>query len=593
WPTFNLFNSCERMLWVRGDDRSDPNAALITGLIRTVRWEQDFRQQNLVTLEIGHRHNAQETITRISRIYRYEFATRIKSSAKTNSGSAEYRASVIRPLQTNRLVLHKPWTVSWPTAFPLSLPKAQVPGLLDRLHFKDCFVYPIPLKDDEVEYRVHATGLNFFDAMPAMGEVPIAKFGGEASGVVTQAGPNVKRGAMELWQLGVFRPTSPFTTFRYSQLKMAFRQLQSGRHSGKLVFTIDGDDLVETLPWTLPPCQFQEDAIYLLSGGLGRLGRSAARSGGCNADAQLLLNELSETGCDAQVLRVDVGDSVALDQAIRPYVGRMPPIRGCIQGAMTLLDSDFEPMTSTAFEVSVRAKTRRSWNLHEVLPTDLDFFNLLASTRGIIGKPGQGNYNIGNTFQDALAYSRSRGLGGTSFDLGHTLDVGVIAERTDNLFAGSLRAAFENQAVSQDEFHALPDHFNTQTSSVCPQTVMGLGTCEQFLVDNLPEPAFLSYPQFTHLWRLVVDQKGPDEASENRLQIVIEGAIEKLSSLLSISASEVDSKMAASDYGMDSLVDIEVRNWLSKEVDVEVGVLDIVDGQSIVDLGERVLKFRG
>jgi DNA-binding MarR family transcriptional regulator len=35
------------------------------GLIRTVRWEQDFRQQNLVTLEIGHRHNAQETITRI------------------------------------------------------------------------------------------------------------------------------------------------------------------------------------------------------------------------------------------------------------------------------------------------------------------------------------------------------------------------------------------------------------------------------------------------------------------------------------------------------------------------------------------------
>ena len=74
---------------------------------------------------------------------------------------------------------------------------------------------------------------------------------------------------------------------------------------------------------------------------------------------------------------------------------------------------------------------------------------------------------------------------------------------------------------------------------------------------------------------------------------MIEGAIEKLSSLLSISASEVDSKMAASDYGMDSIVDIEVRNWLSKEVDVEVGVLDIVDGQSIVDLGERVLKVRG
>lgn len=40
--------------------------------------------------------------------------------------------------------------------------------------------------------------------------------------------------------------------------------------------------------------------------------------------------------------------------------------------------------------------------------------------------------------------------------------------------------------VSQDEFHALLH------SDVCPQTVIGLSTREQFLVDNLPEPAFLS-----------------------------------------------------------------------------------------------------
>jgi acyl carrier protein len=269
-------------------------------------------------------------------------------------------------------------------------------------------------------------------------------------------------------------------------------------------------------------------------------------------------------------------------------------------------------MTSTAFEASVRAKARGSWNLHEVLPKDLDFFILLSSCAGVIGNRGQGNYNVGNTFQDALAhYRRSRGLSGTSLDLGRVLDAGVIAERKDNLFTTSLRAALGNQSVSQEEFHALLEyHCNAQNTDVCPQTVVGLCTREQFLADNLPEPAFLSYPLFTHLWRLggAAGSEGNDGAipkfsikgaldkarcPEKTLQIVVEGIIEKLSNLLAISATEVDREMAPSNYGVDSLVAIEIRNWLSKEVDVEVGVLDIVGSQSIVDLGERVLKAKG
>ncbi|KAJ6191687.1 Acyl transferase/acyl hydrolase/lysophospholipase [Penicillium mononematosum] len=129
-----------------------------------------------------------------------------------------------------------------------------------------------------------------------------------------------------------------------------------------------------------------------------------------------------------------------------------------------------------------------------------------------------------------------------------------------------------------------------------PNQVLSLTTDS---VDNLPEPALLSYPLFTHLWRLggsggrksnnpnsaKLSIKGAlDEAPEKRLQIVIEGVIEKL---------EVDSGMAPSHYRVNSLVANEVRDWLSKEVGMEVGVLDIVGSQSMVDLGERVLKARG
>ncbi|KAJ5385626.1 Acyl transferase/acyl hydrolase/lysophospholipase [Penicillium concentricum] len=220
-------------------------------------------------------------------------------------------------------------------------------------------------------------------------------------------------------------------------------------------------------------------------------------------------------------------------------------------------------MISTVFEASVRTKARGSWNLHVVLPNDLDFFILLSSCGGVIGNRGQGNYNAGNTCQDALAhYRRSRGLSGTSLDLGHMLDIGVIAERPDDLFKTSLPSALGNQVVSQDEFHALLEYHSMYKTQI-RWKVINQGT---------------------------LDKARPEEKT---LQIVVEGISEKLSNLLAISATEIDSEMVPSNYGVDSLGSIEIRNWLSKEVGVEVGVLDIVGSQSIVDLAERVLKAKG
>ena len=37
-----------------------------------------------------------------------------------------------------------------------------------------------------------------------------------------------------------------------------------------------------------------------------------------------------------------------------------------------------------------------SWNLHELMPRDLDFFIMLSSLAGILGNRGQSNYRAGN-----------------------------------------------------------------------------------------------------------------------------------------------------------------------------------------------------
>lgn len=89
-------------------------------------------------------------------------------------------------------------------------------------------------------------------------------------------------------------------------------------------------------------------------------------------------------------------------------------------------------MTYDDWVTATKPKIQGSWNLHKVLPKDLDFFVMLSSVSGIIGNQGQANYAAGNTFQDALAHFRHRqGLRATALDLGAVRDIGHITENSN------------------------------------------------------------------------------------------------------------------------------------------------------------------
>ena len=60
-------------------------------------------------------------------------------------------------------------------------------------------------------------------------------------------------------------------------------------------------------------------------------------------------------------------------------------------------------MTHEQYVSAVRPKVQGSWNLHEYLPKDMDFFVLLSSSAGIAGSRGQGNYAAGTRYQSSLS----------------------------------------------------------------------------------------------------------------------------------------------------------------------------------------------
>lgn len=51
---------------------------------------------------------------------------------------------------------------------------------------------------------------------------------------------------------------------------------------------------------------------------------------------------------------------------------------------------------------------------------------------------------------------------------------------------------------------------------------------------------------------------------------------------------DVDSGRPASSYGVDSLMAVELRNWIRKDFDVDIAVFDILGGTTVAGLGRNI-----
>ena len=108
---------------------------------------------------------------------------------------------------------------------------------------------------------------------------------------------------------------------------------------------------MQATPEQKPGWFFDCNASYIISGGLGGLGRSMARwmvsrgarnlillsrSGPKNDVAQALIKELETQGAKIMTPCCDISDKNTLSRVLKDCSNWMPPIKGCIQGSMVL-----------------------------------------------------------------------------------------------------------------------------------------------------------------------------------------------------------------------------------------------------------------
>jgi hypothetical protein len=336
-----------------------------------------------------------------------------------------------------------------------------------------------------------------------------------------------------------------------------------------------------------------------------------SRYGAVSQEAQAFIASLHASNVRTAILRCDVSDFLELSNLLSDTLRSFPPIKGVIQGAMTLNDSLFTTMTSHQWASTILPKVHGSKNLHETtMSQPLDFFILLSSLHSFIGNPGQANYAAGCAYQVALAkYRNAQGLPATAIDLGIVGDVGYVVEKK---VEGRKVHVQEFKHIHEKEMLALielgvrePMMGHIVTGLDSDLEINGLGDSELPFFARDPVLSHLPYLR-PHLKTDTPTQTLNDGSTSTSVSLsvqlssnpspeaardfILSALLNKLSRSLMMDVSELDAGKSMSSYGTDSLVAVEIKNWVQRETKVKVSVFEILQSVSIGTLVEGIVR---
>ncbi|KAI1412962.1 hypothetical protein F5Y13DRAFT_199455 [Hypoxylon sp. FL1857] len=433
----------------------------------------------------------------------------------------------------------------------------------------------------------------------------------------------------------------PLHCYPVSRVEEAFRFMQSGKNTGRIVVTADRTDMIPKLLRDEDSWRFDANVTYLIAGGLGGLGRAIvkwmagkgarffilpSRSGlsSTSKAAFEAISALQERGVTVVAPKCDVSSASALTAVIEECAATMPKIKGCINASMVLQDAIFENMSYTQWSSTLRSKVDTSWTLHSLFPVgSLDFFILLSSLAGIYGVMSQSNYAAGCAFQDALARQRaSKGDNAVSLDIGWMRSIGIVSEseeytrvmknilklspiESEGFFSAMNACCDPSRPLSRHKWDA---DIPSEIPSVRHQVLLGSTTPADFSSYGDAIPPMMQRPLFERIRHSVVSsQEHSQEVSQERKKsshvlfkqasnakeradIVARAIVEKLARALSVPVDSVEPGRLLADYGVDSLMSVELRNWFRRDFHANIAVFDIMSGITISALGAMVTE---
>jgi acyl transferase domain-containing protein/NADPH:quinone reductase-like Zn-dependent oxidoreductase/NADP-dependent 3-hydroxy acid dehydrogenase YdfG/acyl carrier protein len=445
---------------------------------------------------------------------------------------------------------------------------------------------------------------------------------------------------------GTIRPIDAIQTFDVSKLDFALLSLSKGKHIGKFVVSCENPNSVVKMTVPVPRASFDPNAEYVIVGGLGGFGRSILRwlvvrgarhltvfrrSAALDREAQILIEDLASEGATVNLMQVDVTVRAQVEAALSE-VSRRYPVKGLLHAAMNPVDTTFDRLPYETWKFALSCKVEGTINLHEAslaLGLPLDFFVLTGSIMSAMALPAHVGYCTANAFQDAFSrYRKSLGLPSCTIGFGLITEVTAIARRDATLSLNKrnhiystgeletlqlLEAAFIDSPAEADGSYGWqgfdPLAAAQLTAYWDPWKLAGVRL-------KGPEPVWHSNKKFSHVVRALkhqlsasdqltqskaakpavvgdVDAAIRSEMKEEAVRIATMAILERIAELLEIEVESMDAGRSVAEYGVDSLVAVELRSWIMATFHKAVPLLKLLDERmSITNLAEAVVAER-
>ena len=343
-------------------------------------------------------------------------------------------------------------------------------------------------------------------------------------------------------------------------------------------------------------------ASYLITGGLGALGREVARWLVERGARRLVLTGRSEPGEPARaelraleaagaavdLRRCDVSDPGACARLIEG----LESLRGVVHAAGVLDDGVLAEQTWDRFERVLAPKVLGAWNLHLAtrgLP--LDFFCLFASSAALLGNPGQGGYAAANAFLDALAHQRrAAGLPALCVDWGPWAGAGMAARLAPG------RARWQAGGIGALEPREATAVLGELLAGPWTQAVVLPADWTRFAADL---PPGVSLPRLRDLLPAAPAAAAAGVERDRLLALpaaqrparVREYVGRAVARTLGLAGPPADPARPFAELGLDSLGALELRGRLQAELGVAVPLARLLLDGSPGELAEAVLEL--
>jgi polyketide synthase 5 len=382
-------------------------------------------------------------------------------------------------------------------------------------------------------------------------------------------------------------PPPQSTHYPLADAATAIRVMSAADHTGKLVLDVPHAGHSNVV---VPPEQahvFRSDGAYLITGGLGGLGLFLAdgmAAAGCgrivltsrsqpNPKAHAAIERIRATGADIVVECGDITEAETADRVVTAATATGLPVRGVLHAAAVVEDATLINITDELIERDWAPKVYGASHLHRATATQpLDWFCSFSSAAALLGSPGQGAYAAANSWLDAFTqWRRAQGFPATAIAWGAWAEIGrgaVLAESGDTTMITPREGAYA--------FEALLRHNRTYTGYA---SLIG----SPWLTALAQRSRFAEVFQSTGQSRsdtskfLCELNKLPFDEWPTRLRRLV---FEQVSLILRRS---VDPDRPLSEYGLDSLGNLELRTRIETETGIRISSTDIITVRGLAE----------